>query len=56
MTGVAGSSADPAALSGLRIADFSRILAGPFATMILADLGAEAGRPGWGQRPAAVRE
>jgi crotonobetainyl-CoA:carnitine CoA-transferase CaiB-like acyl-CoA transferase len=30
-----------ASLSGVRILDFSRILAGPFATMVLADLGAE---------------
>jgi len=28
------------ALGGLRVADFSRILSGPFATMMLADLGA----------------
>src|SRR3954469_16140989 len=28
-------------LHGLLVADFSRILAGPYATMLLADLGAE---------------
>jgi crotonobetainyl-CoA:carnitine CoA-transferase CaiB-like acyl-CoA transferase len=32
---------DASSLSGLLVADFSRVLAGPFATMTLGDLGAE---------------
>jgi crotonobetainyl-CoA:carnitine CoA-transferase CaiB-like acyl-CoA transferase len=35
----AGPGAGP--LSGLLVADFSRVLAGPYATMLLADMGAE---------------
>ena len=31
----------PSALGDLKVLDFSRVLAGPFATMVLADLGAE---------------
>ncbi|HSC02804.1 MAG TPA: CoA transferase [Solirubrobacteraceae bacterium] len=37
----AGDDAAPGALDGLKVLDFSRVLAGPFATMMLGDLGAE---------------
>jgi len=37
----AGDDATAGALDGLKVLDFSRVLAGPFATMMLGDLGAE---------------
>jgi crotonobetainyl-CoA:carnitine CoA-transferase CaiB-like acyl-CoA transferase len=38
---VPGAASARGPLAGLLVADFSRILAGPYATMLLADLGAE---------------
>src|SRR5699024_9961137 len=46
----------PRALEGVRVADFGRVLAVPYATMLMADLGAEVikvERPDGGDEPRA---
>src|SRR5437764_429795 len=41
MEDITPMTAPRGALDGLLVADFSRVLAGPYATMLFADLGAE---------------
>jgi len=44
------------ALAGLRVLDLTRVLAGPFCTMILGDMGAEAMTPAVGDPRSRARK